>query len=299
MPEQTARSASRRQFLAAAPPEAPARLPTVPFGEHSITRLIIGSNPLYGGSHFNSLFSRMMKEWMTDDRRQEVLRRAEASGIGTWQMHYAPQPLEDIRRYRAAGGRMNMVLLSDSTLTTNPELIPEAAKLGFLGIAYHGVRTDECFRNGQMHVVREWLKRVRGAGVRVGVSTHNPAVIDYIDGQDWDIDYYMTSFYRFSRTVEEARAEIGEAPIGERYLERDPERMTRMIRQSRRQCLAFKILGAGRATDRPEQVEGAFRYAFSNIKPGDAVIVGMFPLYKDEMRENAELARRLGAARAS
>ena len=43
----------------------------------------------------------------------------------------------------------------------------------------------------------------------------------------------------------------------------------------------------------PEQVERAFRFALAGIKPTDAVIVGMYPRFKDEVRENTELVRRI------
>ncbi len=86
---------------------------------------------------------------------------------------------------------------------------------------------------------------------------------------------------------------LGELPLGYVFLEKDPERMCRVIRQTRKTCLAFKILAAGRLADTPEKLEKAFRFAFANIKPQDAVIVGMYPRFKDEIREDAELARRI------
>jgi hypothetical protein len=42
----------------AAPP-----IPTVKFGKTDITRLIIGSNPFYGYSHFNRTLDQTMREW--------------------------------------------------------------------------------------------------------------------------------------------------------------------------------------------------------------------------------------------
>jgi len=103
----------------------------------------------------------------------------------------------------------------------------------------------------------------------------------------------MTCFYQFSRTEEDLRKMLGELPLGYTFLERDPERMCRVIRQTRKTCLAFKILAAGRQADAPEKLEKAFRFAFANIKPQDAVIVGMYPRFKDEVREDAEMVRRV------
>jgi hypothetical protein len=272
----------------------PAALPKVKFGESEVTRLAIGSNPFYGYSHFNSILNNFMREYMTQDRRMETLHRAEEAGIGTWQLHYMKQTMEDFRRYRSEGGKMNWFLLGDFEMMTDLSLIGKVAKeLKPIGIAHHGNRTDERFRAGQMEKVREFCKVVRDSGVMVGVSSHNPAVIDTIEGQGWDVDYFQTCVYNVTRTRQEARALFNESPLdnGGMFMERDPERMFKVIRQTKRPCLAFKILGAGRA-DRPAEVAAAFESAFANIKPTDAVIVGMCPRFRDEIAENVALTMK-------
>ena len=51
----------------------------------------------------------------------------------------------------------------------------------------------------------------------------------------------MTCFYRVSRTPEEARALMGgERPLGETFLEKDPVRMTAMIRKTNKPCLVSR-----------------------------------------------------------
>jgi hypothetical protein len=271
-------------------------LPRVNFGKTPITRLIIGSNPFYGYSHFNAILDSHMRDYYTQDRKMDVLRRCESAGINTWQLHYNDQPAEDFRQYRAAGGKMNLILLADFALMQNPALMPKIVKeMNPLGIGHHGNRTDERFRSGEQGKVRDFLKAVRDSGVMVGVSTHNPHVIEEIESQDWDIDYYMTCLYRVSRTPEEARAELGggEVPLGETFLQRDPERMCKVIRQTKRTCLAFKVLGAGRNINSRGALESAYRFALSHIKPTDAIIVGMFPRYKDEISENVSTVARI------
>src|SRR5262249_17814684 len=158
-------------------------LPKVKFGKFEITRMVVGSNPFYGYSHFNRILDQAMREWYTQDRKMEVLHACERSGIGTWQLHYNDQPVEDFKRNRAEGGRMNLVLLADFELMKNPKLLPEVAKLGPMGIGHHGNRTDERFRDGQKQLVKDFLKAVRDSGVMVGLSTHNPAVIDTVESE--------------------------------------------------------------------------------------------------------------------
>jgi hypothetical protein len=301
--------ASRRSFLqsgaalagglalarsATAKVAAPPTLPTVKFQGADVTKMLIGSNPLYGYSHFNPLLDALMREWMTQDHRIQTLHMAEAAGINTWQVHYNGPCIEDFKRYRDEGGRMNWILLADFDLMKNWKLLPEIAKLGPLGVGHHGNRTDERFRAGQMNIVEDFTKAVHDAGMAAGVSTHNPAVVQYIEDKGWKIEYYMTCLYRISRIPEETRKEIGEAPLGETFLEKDPERMCAMVRKTDKTCFAFKLLGAGRNI-RPDVIEGAFRFALTNIKPKDAVIVGMFPKFTDQAQENAGYVRKIVA----
>jgi hypothetical protein len=108
----------------------------------------------------------------------------------------------------------------------------------------------------------------------------------------------MTCVYERHRTQAELEKLLGQAPIpvGEVYLTQDPPRMFKAIRQSKRPCLAFKILAAGRLSDRKEWVEQAFRQTFQSIKPDDAVIVGIYDRYEDQPAEDAALTRRFAAA---
>ena len=73
------------------------------------------------------------------------------------------------------------------------------------------------------------------------------------------------------------------------YLQDDPPRMYKIFQQTKKPCVAFKILAAGRVSS----PEAAFKRAFQSIKPTDAVCVGMFPRIKDEVKENTEIVRRI------
>lgn len=270
--------------------QPPVEIPKVKFRDRELTRLIIGSNPFYGYSHFNGILDRCMREWFTQDRRIEVLKHAERTGINTWQVHYNDPCMEDWKRYRDEGGRMNVLVLADFALMKDYSLLPSVAKLNPIGIGHHGNRTDERLRAGQMNLVRDFLNAVHDAGVPAGVSCHNPAVVEYVEERGWPADYYMTCMYRVSRTPEETRKEFGEAPLGESFMEKDPERMCSVVRKTKKTCFAFKVMGAGRNGNR---IEDSVRYVLANIKPQDPIIVGMFPKFKDEVRENAEVVRKV------
>jgi hypothetical protein len=131
-----------------------------------------------------------------------------------------------------------------------------------------------------------------------GVSAHNPENIKRIADEGWEVDFFMTCFYNLSRDkppADPVRAQVLEGPAAAyTFYQHDPPVMCAVIRQVKQPCLAFKILGAGRRCASQEMVREAFQFAFAHIKPGDGVIVGMYPRRFDQVRANAEYARQLG-----
>jgi len=164
---------------------------------------------------------------------------------------------------------------------------------GLIALGHHGEVTDALFKQGKLDQVRDYLKRIHDAGLPAGISTHMPAVVDAVESKGWEVDYYMTCVYERHRSREALQKLLGHVPIpvGEVYLESDPPRMHQAMRNTKRPCLAFKILAAGRRLD----VEQAFRETFAGIKPTDAVIVGIYDRYSDQAGENAAFTRRYGA----
>src|SRR5262249_10379961 len=133
-------------------------------------------------------------------------------------------------------------------------------------------------------------------GVLVGLSAHDPTLIEEAQERDWDVDYFMTALYYLTRPREEARKILGEdLPLGELYLPSDPPRMFKVIQGTKKPCLAYKVLAAGRRIGSPAEVRRCFEVAFANLKPTDAVIIGMYQQFGDQVGENAALVRGLAS----
>jgi hypothetical protein len=64
-----------------------------------------------------------------------------------------------------------------------------------------------------------------------------------------------------------------------------------VIRAARKPCLVYKILAAGRRVESRAQVRQCFETAFDNLKPIDAVIVGLWQRFRDQVGEDAALVR--------
>lgn len=267
-------------------------LPRVAFGPHRISRLICGSNTFNGGSHMSAFMNAELRAYYTPGQVLRTLRHCQAVGVNCWQA--VPANLELYRRFLDEGGEMHWIALDEAS----SDSVAALAAGGCIGVAHHGEVTDRLFKAGRLDEAREHLKKVRDAGMLVGVSTHMPDVVDAVEAAGWDVDFYMTCVYERHRSAEELRKLLGHVPIpvGEVYLAEDPPRMYRAIRATPKTCLAFKILAAGRLCDRPEAVEAAFAEAFASIKPTDAVIVGMYDRYSDQPADNAATVRRLTGA---
>jgi hypothetical protein len=199
-----------------------------------------------------------------------------------------------LTKLREEGGKMQFISLCAPDEVGDKAAFAKVLELEPMGIAFHGEVTDVMWRNGEIDKIPETLKKIRDAGVLVGLSTHNPAVIQYTEENGWDVDFYMGCVYRKSRNHEELKEIMSEAPIGEIYLPSDVPKMCETISKASKTCLAFKILAAGRTCDSPEQVRKAFEFVLGHIKPMDAVIVGMYPRYTDQIKENADFVRMYG-----
>ncbi len=270
-------------------------LPTVQFGQYQISRLIMGDNPIYGYAHFNQLLSEHQKEVNTSDQVMATLRRAEEVGINAWQNTLTERSAADLQRYRDEGGAIHYFCLSRGGYWyDDPSLIDEAAKHNPIGMAPHGSGVGgRCFQENRLDHLRDILKRIRNTGVMVGLSVHNPRIIEIAEEEDWDIDYYMTALYYLQGAREDFEQKFGYQPLGEIYLREHRDRMCRIIRSTDKPCIAFKVLAAGRAINSKNQIREEFDFTLKNIKPNDILLVGMYQKFNDQLGENAAMIAEL------
>ena len=278
------------QVTAPLAPHPDVQIPKMKFGSAEISRLVLGVNPMYGFSHYNSNYSSAMRDWYTQDKVCEVLHRANSYGINAFNYVNMGRAPQDLARFQAEGGKMHLII----QVTAKDDAAELVKNLKPLALQRRGEEIDLAFRNGTLADEREWCKRARDMGVLVGVGTHKPEVIDLVESQGWDIDFYSGCVYNRTRTPDEWRKVLNGQLMemtGDTYMQSDPARMYAAIRKTPKQCFAFKILAAGRIAD--NGVAEAFRTAYASIKPNDGVYVGVFPRRKDELKEDAELVHSI------
>jgi hypothetical protein len=315
------RDASRRNFLKGASTVAAGMvagpvgmsveagtLPTVPLGPRRVTRLIVGSNPFRGYSHFNAILNQTMAEWNTDERAAQVLLDCQKAGINTYQSSFFQPRWERIfELFHKEGGKIQWICLttpSDVMHEPRPEtpewvrdgqlkVIDSVLKFKPIAMVHHGSDTDSLWRAGKIDYLKTYIDKVHDAGCLAGISLTTPATLESIESKGWPVDFYMTALYDLSRTEAEIKKEFGVTPVGDAFFAEDPPRMCEVIRKVKRPCLAYKILAAGRKCRSPREVRQTFEWTFKNIKPTDAVIVGLYPRFTDQITEDTTTVRQI------
>ncbi|MBI3945952.1 MAG: hypothetical protein HY321_08535 [Armatimonadetes bacterium] len=272
-------------------------MPMIQLGRHRVSRLIVGANPVLGISYMGAMMGQFMADYYTLDNIQRLLTRCLEVGINTWQTSPHEKIEASLNRLRESGRDIQWICLAGTAHAEDPKALHEAIlRHRPIAVLYHGGLADRLFREGKIEEVHDFIKRVQDLGYLAGTSAHNPDLLRYAEEKGWNADLYMACFHRLTRTPEELQEAVGkEVPLWGTFLPGDPARMLEVIRQVKRPCLVFKILSGGRQAERPERTAAAFEYAFRNIRPGDGAIVGMFPRFRDEPAENAELVRRFSA----
>jgi hypothetical protein len=266
-------------------------LPEIKLGDCGVSRLIIGGNPFAGNSHWSPELDDEMEDYYSTRMIRNTLARCEECGINTANLRADKHVVRLLREYRLDGGKINWIA------QTVPEMSPFEANIRLIqkykpiAIYHHGTVTDALFKAGEYGELQKRLAVIRKTGYPVGLCTHMPEVIRYADEYRWDIDFYMACVHNLSKVNRVSSAITGRMNNGEPFDDEDRDIMYDAIGATDKVCLAFKILGAGRKCESAESVRSAFIEAFERIKPTDAIVVGVFQKYKDQVSENAELVR--------
>ncbi len=283
------------------PVSAPGPIPHVTIAGVRIPRMIIGANPIGGWSHSVHNLSLAMTDYFTLDRTVEFLKRCEKGGLDLWLSYWDDKPLKALKTLWAEGYKMRPYFLGKLNAKgqlggAESDLKGDLKEYKPVFYVHHGNVTDFLFSAGQQEMVHTFVKKVHDElGIPAGVSAHNPDNIKYIEDKGWEVDLYQTCLYYVTRPKEEIRAKLGTAMLGEPFLETDRDNMLKVIQQVKKPCLAFKILGAGWHCGYDRSVEDAFEYALTRIKKTDAIIVGFWPKFKDELTQNLQFLCKYGA----
>lgn len=248
---------------------------------YSVSRFILGTNPISGFSHQSVEMDQRMVSWFTIDRVKALLREAQSLGINTVIARTDMNVMRFMKEYWEEGGTIRWF-----AQTCPPEGPPEvcirrAIDGGAKACHLHGGWMDHQLLNGQMDEVPPFIDMIRSAGLLAGVAGHDPRVIEWAE-QNLDVDYYMCSYYNSMHRDQRPEHVSGSS---EWFWPEDRKIMTDLIQKLSKPAIHYKILAAGR-NDPAE----AFAFTGKAMRPQDAVCVGVYPANKPSMlHEDVEL----------
>jgi hypothetical protein len=268
-------------------------LPTIDFFGNKVTRLICGGNPLSGFSHVNSELDWEMIRYYTMPKIMNLLDECWKNGINTFQSRGDRHQMRAFLEHRENGGQMQWIAQTASEFADIHANIHETSVYKPIAIYHHGTHTDNSWHTGQIDKVEDVVKGIKDKGLPAGIGTHIPEVIEYVEEKGWETDFYMGCFYNLARQYKSAPATDQNAYAKDQFPAADPERMAGVLSNVKKPCVGFKIMAASRKCENEDTTRAAFEYAFSHLKPTDAVVVGMFQKYKNQVSENAHLVREV------
>jgi hypothetical protein len=249
---------------------------TIPIGDLSVSKLILGGNPFSGFSHQTPEKDRLMRNYYTVARIKETMRQAEELGINTF-LGRADRHIQHVLlEYWNEGGSIQWFAQTCPEYVSVSRSISEAINGGAKASYLHGGQMDFLFAQDQLHQVSDSIAQIRDAGLPAGIAGHNPRVFEWAE-EHVDVDFYMCAYYNPSRRDKQAEHVSG---VKENFAPQDREAMVKVIQHLSKPVIHYKVLAAGR--NDPQE---AFAFVAKYLRPQDAVCVGVYTQDQPKMLE--------------
>jgi len=273
---------------------------TCDFFGNQVTRLALGDNPFCGHSYIHEIHSGgEMMDFYTAQTVLETLFEAEECGINTYVALADPFILRILRQYRNEGGKMNIIFQSYPPIDLKVN-VHQMMACNPIGIYHQGGTFDLLVEESNFDLLHSRLDIIRESGVKVGFGTHVPDVILQAEKENWGVDFYLGCLYNARRTQRGQQSGfITGKPKELVFYPGDPPFMYEVVRNVSKPCIVFKLFAGGQAfigktqDEIPGVVESIFRETYDNIKPNDFAFMGIFQKYKNQLRENTDIAKRV------
>ncbi|MBR5445131.1 MAG: hypothetical protein IKV57_03350 [Clostridia bacterium] len=277
----------------------------VNFFGHSVTRLIIGDNPMNGHSYITyQTPGAEMKSYYTAEKIKAAYRHLEETGYNTMLPLADPYIIRLLQEYQTEGGNLQCIWQPFMPMDQQVSM-RELKTLNTIGIYHQGTTTDYLYETGNTEKIRNNLKMWRELGVPVGLGTHYPEVIELSESEGWDVDFYVACLQnaRRGRTGEESGFLTGKSKTGLVFYPEDRPIMLNTLRQIQKPVIAFKIFAGGQMffgldkTQIREKIKSVYEEVFSVLKPDDMAAIGVFQRDEDQILENYQLYEEWSASR--
>ena len=269
----------------------------VNFFGNSVSKLIIGDNPMTGHSYIEDKISgQEMKDWYTAERIKEALFEMEQCGYNTMLPLADPYIMRVLQEYQLDGG--NLQFIWQPYMPMDQEVSMRMMKgMNTIGIYHQGTTTDYLYENGRADEIVKRIEQYRKLGVPVGLGTHRPDVIEMSENEGWNVDFYVACLQnaRRDREGEPSGFITGKTKAKLIFYPEDRPVMLDLLKKLSKPIIAYKIFAGGqmflgKTHDEVRQlIKGAYDEVFTALKPDDIAAIGVFQRDRDQLKENAEL----------
>jgi len=262
--------------------------------------LILGDNPIHGHSYIGDVTpgSKMM-DYYSQENYMNLLKHAEELGINAYLGLANDYTFRVWRQYVREGGKMNLMFQSYPAvdLETN---IWQMKEYNPIAIYHQGGSFDYMIEAGQVEAAKERIKKMKKAGIPVGICSHEPETILRAEEEEWGADFYMTCLYnaRKQQRGQQSGFITGKSKSLKFYPD-DKYEMFKVIKKVEKPCLVFKLLAGGQVLfgKEPDECEAIlereFRDAYENMKPQDIGVIGVYQENKDELAQDVRIINKI------
>lgn len=269
----------------------------VDFYGHKVSKLIVGDNPFNGHSYIqDQITGAEMLDYHTEDKVLEAIYRMEELGINTMLPLADPFMIRVLRHYRKNGGKMNFIFQQYAPIPFDVSL-RMIAGLEPIGAYVSGSYVDEHFELEDKQAVIDLVAASKETGIKIGIGTHHPEVIEACEKEEWGADFYMACMYNFrrNRKGEKSGFLTGKTKAGIVAAPEDRPVMLKALKNVKRPILAFKLFAGGQMLlnkteeERRVLIEEAYDTVFTTLKEDDMGVIGVFQKYHDQIGEDIEI----------
>jgi hypothetical protein len=251
----------------------------VVIGNRTFSKVICGTNPFYGHSHFSEARNAEYLGRFDDETIARTIRACVRRGVNAVESS-ANQRILSILATLRQGTSQPLHFVGTTRIDETSDMKSHERKLAFLLAnraeicVVHSQYVDRPGKAGSIEGLERLLEQIHAAGLLAGISTHRVRTVEWCEAQRYGIDTYMFPLnlsgfvypgYDGSESVQE-RVDV--------------------VRGVSKPFILIKALGAGRIPPK----EG-LQFLAENAKPNDLISLGLAS--EPEIEESLGLSETL------
>jgi len=251
----------------------------ITIGNLSLSKLVCGTNPFYGHSHFSAARNAEYLRRFDDQMIERMIKRCISLGINTVESSANERVVSILARMRSQhAGPIHFV--ASTRIDETSGIKTHQQKLSFLienraeVCVVHAQYVDRPRKEDAIGGLPQLIDKIHTAGLLAGISTHRAETVALCERQGYGIDTYL-----FPLNLS------GFVYPGYDGTESVQERIS-IVRDTPKPFILIKVLGAGRIP--PDE---GLQFVAENAKPTDLISIGFAT--EDEVSEAAELVENL------